>query len=180
MLKTAALLPAIEIDMKEILLTQNKVALVDDEDYAELSKHKWYALKANKYQKETFLAVRDDVSNGRANKTKVYMHRQITSAPKGLLVDHRDGNTLNNCRRNLRIATPLQNQGNKGVQTNNKTGFKGVMSLSEGRFTAYITTENRRHKTIGHYSTAEDAAQAYDAEAIQKFGEFAYLNFPNE
>ena len=96
--------------MKEIPLTQGKVALVDDADYPALSAHKWYYLQA----KPGFgYAVRKVGLGGRLQRL-VYLHREILAADAtGLWVDHRNGDTLDNTRANIRLCTPLENARNK-------------------------------------------------------------------
>jgi len=80
--------------MKRIPITDDIDALVDDEDYDNLSQHKWYFSDG--------YAVRDH--------KRVAMHRQIMGFPKGMVVDHIDGNRLNNQRHNLRICTQRENR----------------------------------------------------------------------
>ena len=89
--------------MREIPLTQGKVALVDDADYEWLSKHKWYCLKTAKLE----YAAREE------NGTTVYMHREILGFPKGVDIDHFDGDGLRNVRNNLRICSHEKNLQNR-------------------------------------------------------------------
>lgn len=105
--------------MKKIQLTQGKVALVDDEDLAELSKFKWCASKIG----NTFYAIRNLSTEPRRT---ILMHREILKTPKNLETDHRDGNGLNNQKENLRVATRSQNLQNRGKYKNNSSGYKGV------------------------------------------------------
>lgn len=152
--------------MKEIQLTQGKVALVDDDDVSLLSEHEWYALKVRK----TYYAVRAGPS-----KTIVYMHRVLM--PGYRQVDHRDGNGLNNQRENLRPATNSQNQANRRKKSGTSSQFKGVSWNKEaGKWQAQIRSDGK-DTHLGRYSEEEDAARAYDEAAKRKFGEFANLNF---
>ncbi len=87
--------------------------------------------------------------------------------PKGILIDHEDGNPFNNRLSNLRQATNAQNLRNRGRQKNNTTGYKGV-SISPWGYRVQI---NNRH--VGYFKTLEEAATAYAAEADRLHGEFA-------
>ena len=89
------------------------------------------------------------------------------------LIDHKDGNGLNNRWVNLRPATKRQNAANTGAPRNNTSGFKGVSLLKKtGRYRAYITQDGRQ-RSLGNYDTAEAAHAAYAAAAAEVYGEFA-------
>ena len=110
------------------------------------------------------------------------MHRQIMKAPKGMVVDHIDGNGLNNRRSNLRICTPRQNQWNRcPLKTRKQTSpFKGVQ-YPTGKSRPYARIQyNGKTIHIGVFDSEVEAAQAYDRKAVELFGEFAYLNFPED
>lgn len=93
-------------------------------------------------------------------------------AASGQAVDHKNGNKLDNRRANLRFATQRQNTWNRAPKRHTRTGLKGV-KVKRDRFEAVI------QKTyIGTFATAHDAARAYDAAALQRYGEFARTNFP--
>ena len=158
-------------DTRLIPLTQGKYAIVDAEDYDRLIKFKWHAQKAWK----TYCALRKRrAPDGRW--VLVQMHGEIISAPDGYEIDHADRDGLNNTRRNLRLATHADNVRNshhpKGV-----SGFRGV-TLHKGRWEARINFNGKRIHIGDWYRSAEDAARAYDAKALELHGEFAVLNFP--
>lgn len=88
------------------------------------------------------------------------------------LVDHRDGDGLNDSWQNLRTATSSENNANKKVNTNNRVGLKGVRQKGK-RFEARITDRNGGLVRLGMFDTAEDAHAAYMKAAVDAFGEFA-------
>ena len=90
-------------------------------------------------------------------------------------IDHINNITSDNRICNLREATSSQNQANSPIQKNNTTGYKGV-SVEGIKYKATIQV-NKKSITIGRFSSAEEAAIAYDIKAIEVFGTFAYTNF---
>lgn len=165
--------------VKEIPLSQGKVALVDDGDYADLSQFNWYAERVKlKNHPDQFYAVRR-VSVGAGRQIRAYMHRVITSCPEGQLPDHIDGDSLNNQRGNLRIATDSTNQANRMRLLPAKSSeFRGVtLHRKTGRWQAAVKV-NGKNLYLGLFDTEVEAAAAYDESALVHFGEFARLNFP--
>lgn len=157
--------------MKEIKLTQGKVALVDDADFDWLNSVKWSAHKSDR----TFYATRH-VNEGSARRF-IKMH-QLVAAVMGLSrPDHKDGNGLNNQRGNLRAATPSQQAANRQRFSNNSSGFKGVYWRNRHKKWEAQIRKNGVLKSLGYFDVAEKAAHAYDDAAIALFGEFAQLNF---
>lgn len=158
--------------MKRIKLTQGKFALVDDEDYEELSKHSWCAAQMGNEVR----AIRG-VSSGSVKKI-IYMSREIMKAPKGLVVDHINRNPLDNRKENLRLCTFGQNMANLKINKKNTIGYKGVRLIksSKRKWVAVIWKDHVSHYG-GSYFTKEEAALAYNKMAIKYHGEFASLNF---
>lgn len=146
--------------MKEIELTQGKVAIVDDRDFELLSAYKWTAHDKNR---KTFYAVRLVYPNGKYGAAvSIKMHRLILGVnDPDVWVDHIDGNGLNNTRENLRVCTRAENQQNRGANRNNKSGFKGVIACKRsGKWIAKIMA-NRKSTHIGRFDTPEEAHAAY-------------------
>ena len=154
--------------MRLIPLTQGYEAIVDDLDYIKLKQHHWKAVKDGK---RTY-AYRE------ADGKLIGMHQDVLGVQPGKVIDHRDGNGLNNVRSNLRYATRSQNQANSIRIKPAKAGsqYKGVTVLPV-RYVARIKVDG---KTIhlGTFATELKAAQAYDAAARLHFREYAQLNLP--
>ncbi len=152
---------------QQITLNHDKIALVDDSDYPSVSKYHWCA-HTNGY---VWYAI------GRVNGTAQFLHRLLMNAPKGILVDHIDGNGLNCQRSNMRLCDKYQNQANKGLTVRNTSGFKGVSwDRTRNKWRSSIKIVGRSI-TIGRFETATQAAKAYDEFARQFHGEFAKTNF---
>lgn len=153
---------------KQIPLTgklgKNKFALVDDVDYPELSKYRWFLLRSGYVVRKT---------PGRKGRC-IYMHRQILQAPTGVSVDHRNGDKSDNRRCNLRFATAQQNNRNSHARRGSTSRFKGV-DWQDGHWRARIQVDGRQIN-LGSFHTQREAAIAYNNAAMQYFGEFALLN----
>ena len=156
---------------KEIILTQGKVAIVDDEDFDYLNQFKWYAHKMN----NNFYTQRSNRINKKYAGT-LYIHRIIMNASKGSVVDHINGNTLDNRKCNLRICTHGQNIRNQKININNTSGFKGVCYRKDKNKWRVVLQLNSKKIHIGYYLNIIDAAKAYNEAAIKYHGEFANLN----
>lgn len=101
------------------------------------------------------------------------MHRLILGKRDGMMIDHIDGNKLDNRRSNLRFATAAQNQFNRGIGKKNTSGFKGVsLDKRSGKWMANIRHSGKKNY-LGQFDTKELAAAAYDREARLHHGEFA-------
>lgn len=138
-------------------------AFVDDDDFPELSRYKWY-LSYNGYA----------YRSGTHPKNHIYMHRQVLNAPKGIGVDHINGDKLDNTRQNLRLATQGQNVRNARPWAKKVSRYKGV-SWNEQHWRARIQV-NHEVITLGYFPTQREAAFAYNEAAKRYFGEFAWLN----
>ena len=125
--------------MRRIQLTQGMVALVDDVDYAAFSVWRWFASKG----RNTYYATTHGNERGRGRGT-FSMHRIIMDAPRGVPVDHINGNGLDNRRRNLRLASDAVNQRNQCFRKQTKLGLPmGVTRLRSGNYGAGIKVNYR-------------------------------------
>lgn len=153
--------------MKNLLLTQNKFAIVDDEDYVNLVGRKW---QYNSGYASTYI-------NGK----NILLHRYLLNPELDKEVDHINRNKLDNRRSNLRVCTRKENGRNRSLAINNSSGYHGVyFSKTEKRkkrWTVSIRIDGIK-KTIGRYLTGKQAAKAYDEKALKYHGEFATTNFP--
>jgi hypothetical protein len=161
--------------VKEIPLSRGLVALVDDEDFGRVSQFKWSAADAGRGR---FYASRGTMKKGR--RQTIYMHRFIMSAPAGCEVDHRNGDSLDNRRSNLRLCTRSQNQINRPTPTDKAFPWRGVTTVNSAKrpYRVQIRTTVGRRLYIGCFADPVEAARAYDDAARKYHGEFARLNFP--
>jgi hypothetical protein len=151
----------------QIPLTKNKFALVDDDMFDELSKFNWCYYTAG-------YAARGVKLNSKSK--TIYMHRQIMKAKINEVVDHIDGNTLNNCRQNLRICRKIDNRRNMKTPITNTSGHKGVTWYKPSKkWKAQISVDNKCIN-LGHFSNKLDAAIKYNNAAEKYHGRFARLN----
>lgn len=156
--------------MKKIYLKNNRgITFVDDEDYEYLNQFNWY-LNINKTKTKDLHYVQ-----GWVNKRLIRMHRLLMKPGDGLVVDHIDGNGLNNTKSNLRIATRSQNEANARSKTKK---FKGVYfdkKKLNKQWYAYIHKDGKRYG-LKYHLTEKDAAIAYNNKAKELYGDFALLN----
>lgn len=147
-------------EYKLIPLGNNKYVKVDNEDFDKVKDINW-RLIAGKY------AGNDTVGN---------MHRYIMDCPNGLVVDHKNHDTLDNRRENLRVATYAQNIMNTHSSKGSSSEYKGVCwDKSKGKWAVHIGF-NYKKIFIGYFDEEKEAALAYNKRAQELFGEFAKLN----
>lgn len=157
--------------MKEIPLTQGKVALVDDEDFERLSQWKWYARKDG----STLYAVRNAPGPERGT---ILMHREVLGdVPGEMDIDHVDGDGLNNQKANLRIITHRQNCQNLHIQKSSK--YPGVCWHKRARKWQAQVGIDGKIKYLGLYETENDAFEAYRM-AVYNLGEDMHERFEEE
>ena len=150
--------------------TKAVYALVDDEDYEELSQYKWYFHKGKNDNRADYTK-RYQHKNNKA--TIISMHRAIMKPPKGMVVDHINGNGLDNRKKNLRVCTNAENCRNAKKPKNNKSGHTGIFWRKEDKGWQVNICVNYKQKYLGVYKKPEDAIRVRKAAEKQFFGEYA-------
>lgn len=154
--------------MIKVPLTQNKVTLIDDEDFELASQYKWNTNKG----RNTFYAA-----------TGLQLHRLVMENALGRkldseeLVDHKNGDGLDNRRENLRLCSRTQNIRNR-IGRLGSSKYKGVYLHTKNKNWVARIQVNKHMIHLGCFTNEITAAVAYDVAAHQYFGEFAKLNFP--
>ena len=161
--------------VKSIELTQGRQTIVDSDDYIKFGQVKWY-YGCGGY------AIRNRNKEGADsyNRVTVLLHREIMNAEQGSMIDHINGDTLDNRKENLRFCTSSQNNINQKLRKDNKSGFKGVIWNKEAKKWRAEVGCKGKSVFVGDFMNLQEAARAYDKAAIELFGEFAHLNFPNK
>jgi hypothetical protein len=156
-----------------IPLTQGQHAMVDAQDYERVSRYRWCLSRTGNqlyaYRKHHGKTLR--------------MHQFIMNPPKGMVVDHIDGNGLNNRRDNLRICTPQQNAWNhkRRKEPDASSQYIGVHRYKDRPDKWYVKIQRAGAGTyLGPFDSESEAARARDRKAIELFGQYARLNFPRE
>lgn len=153
--------------MKTIKLKNGEEALVDDEDYEELNKYRWFC--SNGY------VVRGRYSRETKKTSSVRIHRVIMNPPDYMDVDHINHNKLDNRKENLRVCTASGNQMNRDkFLTRNTSGYKGVSwSKDHRKWDARIKKDGKNY-WLGLFVDVKEAHKAYQQKAKELFGEFNY------
>ncbi len=152
-----------------IALTRGQSAIVDASDFETLSTTAWHAWRSSKG--EGWYPSRS-IRKG-SDRSRILMHRVLLNPPKGLEVDHRNGNTLDNRRSNLRLATRSQQGVNTRIPRDNTSGVKGVSwDKSRKLWHSYIAVNHVR-TTLGFFEKLEDAANARRIKESELFGEWS-------
>ena len=159
--------------MKKIKLTQGEYALVDDEDYDKFSKIKWYVFRACPTLNYAMCSKKQQ--NGKFRNFN--MSREVMmNVPKGMVVDHIDGNGLNNQKKNLRIATTSQNGMNRKDNCNNTSGHRGVCYNKKNKKWQAQTMSMGKPVYLGMYDDILEAAKAYKEYAKKNYKQYRRIN----
>ena len=156
--------------MKKIKLTQGKVAIVDDEDFEGLNQVKWYADR----NRNTWYAVRN-FRRADGGRTLELMHRRILNAPIGKMVDHHNGDGLDDRRENLRLCTTSVNRQNQHTICGTSK-YQGVTWDKRNKKWRAEIRINKKKIHIGRYKSEGLAAVAYNIAALRFIGIDAKLN----
>lgn len=150
-------------DTVDVYISDDVFFTVSLSDFDIVKNYKWYAKDRGYIETKI-------------NRKNVYLHRLITKCPADMVIDHIDGNPMNNTRSNLRICSGEQNSLNKKVQKNNTSGIPGVSySKSNNKWVSYIQMNNKRIH-LGDYSDINDAIEARKKAEAKYYGEFARNN----
>ena len=145
-------------------------AIVDNDDYEKLSKHKWYCRLPSGY------AIRCEQDPVAKKTIWFFMHRDVLSPEKGHEIDHINGNKIDNRKSNLRQVTRSQNNQNSKPRTNGSSKYKGVSFHKASQLWIAEITRDGNKRRLGYFETERQAAIAYNNAAADLFGEYARLN----
>lgn len=161
-------------------LAAGRVVCVDDGDYDLVMQYRWTV-------KETKNSSRRRITDGPyamagivlpdGRQSTISMHKLLTGWPQ---TDHIDHDGLNNRRSNLRLATAGQNGANRRASPGCSSQYKGVRWYPSSRKWCARIRCNGKLRHLGYFAREDDAARAYDAAALEAFGEYAHLNLPGE
>ena len=163
------------------LMIKGYSILLDEEDYQKVNEVNWSPSFRGRKDPNKRYFVGNVKLSGRKQE---FLHRFILNAPSYLMVDHINGDILDNRKSNLRFATRSQNHANTPKYKSNKSGYKGVWLQREKRKgkkakDRWMATATYQGRTIhlGSFKIPSEAAKAYDQFILEKFGEFARTNF---
>lgn len=157
---------------REIKISDGSYVLIDEDDYERVGKWKWsangngYAVRNERYAPKKY--------------RKQYLHRFIIGAKKGQIVDHINGNTLDNRKSNLRICDLKGNARNSRGKGGRYSKYKGVtLDKVSRKWVAQIGVDGK-NINLGQFETELEAAKTYNEAALKLHGDFAYINDFNE
>ena len=159
--------------MAIIKLSNDDNVIIDDDIFSDINKYNWSC---------TGTSSKNRYAASMINNKLTYMHRLVLELNNIDIfdqVDHINGDKFDNRLKNLRLCTAAENQKNKRIQSNNKTGYKGVSYCNRDKKYIARIKLSKRSIALGNYDTKEDAAKAFDYAARILHKEFAVLNFPN-
>ncbi len=148
--------------MRNLTAKNGEQIIVDDEDYGPLALFRWRVDHLGYVVRES----------GIKNKP-IRLHRFLLGHPKNQVVDHINGNTLDNRKSNLRACSTKENVRNSKTPKNNTSGYKGVTwKPSKNKYRAFIKVD-RKQIHLGYFDDPQKAHEAYKVAAVEHHGEFA-------
>ena len=163
-----------DISIKHLALNGDFVSVVDADEFERAMTRNWHVI--NRRSKRPY------VCSG-CWPSVIWLHHFILRSDGSTQIDHINGNTLDNRKCNLRLATASENCRNRVRMSTNKSGYMGVHfdkhARPSGKWRACIWV-NGKNIHLGYFLVAEDAARCRDTAAVKYYGVFAKLNFPNE
>lgn len=154
---------------KTIPLTHGLSTIVDADDFERCAQFKWYV--------SYYGYVVRNIRKSDGSKSIQRLSRFIMNAPRGVHVDHIHGNKLDNRKAELRLCTNQQNCFNRGINKNNKSGFKGVSWHKQASKWVANIVVSRKQICLGFFDDINDAAAAYAAGSLKHHGEFGRLSW---
>jgi len=161
--------PPVEVlaDGVRVPLTQGASTLIDERDWPRVAPLRWCLFRAGAHWPYA--------ATGRRGGGLVLLHRFLLDAPPHLHVDHKNGDTLDNRRPNLRLVSPAENHANQR-HFGTSSRYRGVI-WHRGKWRAVVVARGVRHY-LGRFADEEAAARAVDASLRVAWGDHARLNFP--
>jgi hypothetical protein len=161
---------------RQLPISNGGFTLVDDFWYWWLSAMRWKA----EIKPDGRIYVRRNLRERDGSISPIQLHRLVMGAESGEIIDHRNGDTLDNRTENLRFCTQRQNMQNSKRGKRNTSGYKGVWKYSDAKrkkmWAVRIRDQDGKQVFVGSFETAEEAALAYNEAALRFHGEFAWLN----
>lgn len=151
--------------------------IVDDADFERIKEMKWHEIRKPIGDRNAYYAANETRIGGL--RVKTYLHRFLMSPGPGMVVDHINGDTLDNRRENLRVCTHAENIRNAVKRKiTDSSPYKGVYRYGiKGKWLSHIQVDGKVIN-LGVFTCPIEAAKAYDKAATKYHGAFARINFP--